>query len=98
MVYPMTEVGVIGALKKRSFLVLGHQEIFSEEVMFSRMRRCWPGEKGGRGIPVSRDGISKGRDRQSREIRNWNDLVQRAWVVHGGRWAGEEAQGICTPY
>lgn len=31
--------------------------------MFFRMRRCWLGEKGGRGILVSRDGISKGRDR-----------------------------------
>lgn len=68
VIYSMTEEqSIFRELKKRSFLVLKNQETFSEEVMFSRMRICWPWENGGRGISGSKDSRCKGKGRVLRD-------------------------------
>lgn len=68
MIYSMTEEqSTFRELKKHSFPVLGNQETFLEEVMFSRMRICWPWEKGGRGISGSKGSRCEGKGREGPE-------------------------------
>ena len=59
------------------------------EVRRSQRRWCFPewegasfpGEKGGRGTPGSRDTTCKGESKESWEIGDWNDVVQKTWVA-----------------